>query len=76
MKYRYFYKVKPEYDGKSILITNHRGYKERMEIFGNELFTFEYAVHYNMDEKYFDRVRVSVDSIYWFFGSRFSDIFD
>lgn len=73
MKTKWYYKVKPEFDGKKILVSNDgQHFYCTHELIGNELLTFDYCCAKKIPEKYLDRVKINSIDVYWFFGARFS----
>ena len=62
-----YYKVKPQYDGKS---KRSRGYEGEIYI-ANELYTAREVQKQNLNLTYMEEKEISSKKIYWFFGARF-----
>lgn len=69
-----YFRVKPQYDNAPRYIINRRGQRVRDGILiGNELLTACERSKINCTDAAFERVSVSKNRIYFFFGARFSD---
>ena len=59
-----YYKVKPQYDGKSK--------RSRGDVYiANELYTAREVQKQNLNLTYMEEKEISSKKIYWFFGARF-----
>lgn len=64
-----FYQVLPQYDQRCKNLRVHDG-----DIYiANELYTPHEVERQKLNLRYMREVHVSKDSVYWFFGARFSD---
>lgn len=69
-----YFRVKPQYDNAPRYIINRRGQRARDGILiGNELLTACERSKINCTDAAFERVNVSKNRIYFFFGARFAD---
>lgn len=63
-----FYQVLPQYDQRYKNLQVHNG-----DIYiANELYTERETERQKLNRKYMREVHVSKNSVYWFFGARFS----
>ena len=64
-----YYKVKPQYDGKS---KRSRGYEDDVYI-ANELYTEREVQRQNLNRTFLEEKEIYPKNVYWFFGARFEN---
>lgn len=64
-----YYKVKPQYDGKS---KGSRGYEDGVYI-ANELYTEREVQRQNLNRTFLEEKEIYPKNVYWFFGARYED---